>query len=755
MRFTDLEQLKCYLINEAQKASLCPVRFINVETMEAWIQVKAFLSTLTNRTLLLSRFCEERDTAPNLNRLKHTIRTSDKSTMVIPLSEYLRINNHITRKTIDDILNANYERNISGKLRIYVPVYRMKEVLENISLNPRQQDCIAFFETGSDSDYSLTIVQEDLQLSLQGNQTHGYQEYLMYWEQNPNKPVIFHTKNAIHYTDIVFVDDVTVIITAYDLLRHHYHMPADIKEDLGTEFEWLELSKAYGQAGNLENAICQLLPAYQFSDELYEGWSEYSPFKRWLLWLWTKSKQSTGYLGHVIDKSFNVKDFVDLIQIEIINSINSDNYTQMARERKKLIKGMKLKPSQTFLDQVSTLEPLEQIMCLTDVTQQEKQMILSAFSENGSTDAAIQALREVYPDAYNYLDDIGFSENKLDSYFLRYRLLKVTNKVDDALFEEVNTNAKNNLELIWKLEARNSLMDKLYSKQTEILFVDALGVEYLSLLQHLFDEGNYEVKTFFGRCNLPSTTEYNTDFLVNRRNEKFYKLDELKHSAINYPENILAEFDLLHEVKTKVDEIIQKGFTVIITADHGTSRMAVLYRSQAPVYQCKEHAQLEKYGRYCVDTQNDYSDIEGCFPYNQYWIFSNYSRFAEKGAPHCEIHGGASLEEMIVPVIMVSKKETLSYHRTDERITVLTTTVNVGASKEATIKFRLTKEYAAVIAVIANQRIPCEYSSGEYSFRFRVNSSGQFTANIIAGGLALGDFTFKVIKGIAKSDLDI
>ena len=267
MRFTDMEQLKYFLKSEAQTPSICPVRFINVETMETWVQIKVYLSTLSRCSLQLSNFCEDQDTAPNLNRLKHMIRTSSSPSLVVPLSEYLRINNLIAKKTLNDILKANYENNSDGKLRIYIPLYRMKEILKDTDLDPRQKNCILYLDTNSDSDYSLTIVQNDLELTIQGNQTRGYQEYLMYWEQNPDKPVILYTKNAIQYKDIVFADDVTVIISAYDLLRYHYHMPAEIKQELGTETQWKELAQEYSQTKSLEGAICALLPAYQYSDQ--------------------------------------------------------------------------------------------------------------------------------------------------------------------------------------------------------------------------------------------------------------------------------------------------------------------------------------------------------------------------------------------------------------------------------------------------------------------------------------------------------
>lgn len=758
MQFSDLKQLTDYLRSEAQVPAICPVRFINLDSMEMWVKVKAYLSTLSHQSLLLSDFCEDQDTAPNLTRLKYKIRTSSSLSLVVPLSEYLRINNLIAKKTIDDILKANYENNSNGKLRIYIPLYRMKDILKDTDLDPRQKNCILYLDTNADSDYSLTIVQDDLDVSIQGNQSRGYKEYLMYWEQNPDKPVIFHTNNAIKYRDIVFADDVTVIVSAYDLLRYHYHMPADIKQEFGTETQWKELMHRYSQTNSLEGAICSLLLANQFSASLFGAWSEYTPFKRWLLWLWAKYKRPTGYLGLIVDASQKVDEFIELVHEGIIGLLGLENFDQLVKQRRKLIDDMKRIPSQAFLESIASLEPVNQIMCLTDLTQQEKRMILMAFAKCRSSITAKNTLKSAYPDAYYYLAEAEFPNDRLKNYFSIYRELKLANDISDSFLMEVNDIAKENCALLWELEARNVLVDKLYDSETAILFVDALGIEYFPLLQQILgNNGIYEVESHFGRCNLPSTTEFNTDFLDDSKHyEKFYELDKLKHSStVDYPESIIAEFKLLHEIKAKVDELLQRYASVVLAADHGTSRMAILYRNHAPVHQCKETAQLEKYGRYCVDISNDYSQIDGCFHYDKYWIFANYSRFAEKGAPKYETHGGASLEEMIVPVLRINKKGTDSGQPTAIEITVLTPTITVGISKSATVTFRLSKNYPSVTAIIANQRIPCGFSNGEYKFEFRAGSSGQFTGKLLSNGSSLGEFQVNIIKGITKSDFDI
>jgi len=393
---------------------------------------------------------------------------------------------------------------------------------------------------------------------------------------------------------------------------------------------------------------------------------------------------------------------------------------------------------------------------MTDLTQKEKQVILRAFSECTTSKSALKVLKENYPDAYYYLGKIDFKDQELTEYFQTYNQLKLVNKKTDEFLELVNRLAKNNNELMWHLPSRNLEVNNVYADGSIILFIDALGVEYLSLIQHLFDSNKYAIESYVARCNLPSTTKVNTDFLEERKNIRYQKLDELKHSStIKYPDNLIEEFNLLHEVKEKADDLLRDNTTVIITADHGSSRMAVLYRDQAPVYQSKENAQMEKYGRCCVDEMNDYSEIEGIIKEHEYWIFANYSRFAEKGAPQCEIHGGASFEEMIVPIVQISLRKSRESTAISEKITLITNNIRVGRTKEAIVRFKLTKQYPSVKATVQGQTYTCDYQNGEYNFKYLARSSGEVKVKIFTEDTKIGEFEINVIKGISKNDFDI
>lgn len=54
-------------------------------------------------------------------------------------------------------------------------MYRMKDILRNVpSDDPRRQNTILYLNTSEESDYSLTIIQDDIKVSIHGNEIYGF-----------------------------------------------------------------------------------------------------------------------------------------------------------------------------------------------------------------------------------------------------------------------------------------------------------------------------------------------------------------------------------------------------------------------------------------------------------------------------------------------------------------------------------------------------------------------------------------------------
>ena len=271
--FKDLECLEQFLKQDAKRVSLNPIKFINVDSLSMWNEVKKLLLSLADETVFLSKFCEGNDTTPNINRLNAYIKKTANSQLITPLSEYLRIVPDRAETIIQKFIKGDYQCNESGKLKIYFLMYRMKSLLRVLpSDDPRAKDSIVLLETDEESDYKLTIVQKELNVSLLGNEIDGFRNYLEYWESNPDKPLILHTENAIHFEKNHFFDDVRVIVTPYDLIKYQYGLPINISEGLGSDDNWNDLVKVIVKEGSFEDSCCSELSINKYSVSLFEKW---------------------------------------------------------------------------------------------------------------------------------------------------------------------------------------------------------------------------------------------------------------------------------------------------------------------------------------------------------------------------------------------------------------------------------------------------------------------------------------------------
>lgn len=730
MTFNRIDELKKFLIEDQKHASLNPVRFINVESMAIWVEAKKMILSLSDKSIFLSDFCESADSTPNINRVMARLKNETKSVLVAPLSEYLRIKPESASSTILRALTAEYNNNEDGKLRIYFLMYRMKDILRNVPNNdPRRVDSIIYLATSEEPDYSLTIIQKELEVHLPGNEVFGFKSYLQYWEQNPDMPLILHTKNAIYFEENNFFDDVKVIVNSFDLLSYSCKLPKVFTKELGNQVYWDNLAKAAAAVGDFDSACKDVLKTNKYSIELFEHWAGYDDYNQWLLWLWTKIQSKDSFATACALHSSTVQEFIDSLYLGILEHLHKASYAVVYKERQKALLGMRLTAvSPKFWTAISSLDKKEALMCLTSNTEVERNAIFEILQavDYANKEEYIEVLRVVYLDLANYLQcDISnparMSQEHF-SYFQEYKWLKATNNLTKAFYDKVQIYAKSKGESVFLLPTRREIIDELYNDQTAILFVDGLGVEYIDYLFSQFEDlsdNEYIVSYNVGSAHLPSITDINKDFLASRNVvEMIYQLDELKHSNCAYPVSITKELSELHKIR----DIVLNSFSnsinkVIVAADHGTSRLAVLIRDTEFDHKIKPgEREIYRYGRYCNGTDLE-AELDTAINYDGKLIFADYSRFEQKGSPANEIHGGASLEEWLVPIISIEKVDKSAVAEMlvlDLKTTVVTPELGSG---KVTIKFTLSgNKERKLYAMILGKRIPCRFDGDCYYF---------------------------------------
>lgn len=664
--FKTLGDLKNFLQRDKGQNSFNPLRFINVESLDDWFEMKNFLSTLATKFIFLSDYCAGEDAFPNLRKLRNDLLADEKNICVLPLSEFLRVNPERTEPEIKNFLSLYKGETFS--FRIYFLMYRLKNFfLSQKIFDLRQKNCVLLSETDAPDDFSLTIIQQPLRFKTDGEHVDNFKNYLQHWEKSPSATLTLFTQNAVYLQDKKFFDDVTVIANAFDLLRRRYDLPAEIERNFGREEDWQHLADLVATAGNFERAFRQEFKV-DFGKSAFKNFGEREKFQRWLLWLRCKI-QDASYAARCAKESSSPEDFVDKIYNLIFSYADEKFFDSLCEERRELLSLMKIFPNESFLDRVRQSDKRIALKILTDNSRDERRMIfetLQKFKLNENFSEERKILKRIFPELVKYLSKAGdeFFTDEQAEYFNHYCWLKVTNNLTEDFNQRVKEMARNAGKNIYALDSRNQIVGEEYSDEAAILFVDGLGAEYLNFLAEDFAslKENFSVKYRVGRCNLPSVTENNKDFLQGRNvAEEILSLDTLKHTNLTYPENILSELEFLATLKEKILRALETFKKIILCSDHGTSRLAVLARkTKFDDALPAEGRTVYKSGRFADSISGDEEIFKNALEYDGKIIFADYSRFIQKGSTGCEIHGGATWEEILVPVVTIERNENSS-----------------------------------------------------------------------------------------------
>ena len=273
----------------------------------------------------------------------------------------------------------------------------------------------------------------------------------------------------------------------------------------------------------------------------------------------------------------------------------------------------------------------------------------------------IHVLQNSFPALAAYLADAptcaqAFTPEQAN-YFRQYRWLKVTNHLCAEFNQLVADIAKRKGKDFYEMASRNQIVNSEYSGNATIFFVDALGAEYLNLLANILASStkNFSVTYQLGRCNLPSVTELNKDFLTGKNIAgDIIDLDAMKHENLTYPENIMSELLFFDKIKEKLSRMLDRYEKIIICSDHGTSRLASLVRqTEFDTAFPTNGRNAYNNGRFADLLDGDNKKFPTAIEFDDKIIFADYSRFSRQGAPGNEIHGGASWEEVLVPIITI------------------------------------------------------------------------------------------------------
>ncbi len=491
----------------------------------------------------------------------------------------------------------------------------------------------------------------------------------------PFSPALF--SNAVY--------SVTPCDSVYRLLcRKHPDIASGTRETYAQDDRWRRLADLLEKRGSLSSvAENEFGAGSDYAPVIGKIWHSGDAFRMWLLWLCMKVLGTSGnrYLAFVIDLSETVSDFEEKLYMALLQ-INTDDpqFGRYYSERKELLRGMPENPVRTdaYCASVGRREK-QAVYYLTDFSDREKRELLHCLSMYAYSEDELNRITERnFRSLFLYLQPFRFNaanmtlpakdealRDELTDYFQQYKMQKVTNRIRPDFLQRVEKYAQTRP--YNKLQPRSAIVGMLpfsVKQNAQLFFFDALGVEYLAYIAEKCREYHLIAQISVGRAALPSITENNREFLsaFQREAKKIDALDELKHHSLvmdytkcREPVHLFSELAVIDEqLKAIRSHLIHGNFEqAVVIADHGASRLAVIREEENPSSLVLDE-KAEHSGRCCRVPEDPH--IPNAEYENGFSVLADYSRFKGGRRANVEVHGGASLEEVLIVVIVLSRQ---------------------------------------------------------------------------------------------------
>ena len=533
--------------------------------------------------------------------------------------------------------------------------------------NPRYRDKILTSKVSNNISSSLIFIRKK---GLSVDSCSGLKEALKKYEKASNEKIYLNTdySKSDFKKSLITIEECN---SSFDLLCLKDSNVAKLRPAYGTEEQWANLLQK-AKTKKILNYIEETIGTEDLISEI-KRWSEKSSFEKWLLFIYLKIR-GIKTKNWVIDYSINVsnseKEFVKNIYWAILSTNYKDaNYWNNYKEWKQIISCLS---DDTLIFQFCNyLKSMNEkaIYYMTDCSDTERKMILQIIASNYNCftkDKLMNILEHVYKDLYYYLGDYKFKDDFLSNYFNTYKYLKVLNVLTPE-FKMLVENESVERSFKRRLQYRSEIIEELDYAGSKVYFIDALGVEFLNYIEKKCYEKGLACRTMICKSNLPSITSKNTEF------RDFFSsngidcvdikdLDHLKHDGkedYDFEKNKLP-IHLVEELKVIEKHIININKKIksqdikkaIIVSDHGATRLAILNTDmiKIDVESVGEHG-----GRVCKFVPN-MDVIPNAIIEENYCILADYNSFKGGRTGKVEMHGGATLEEVTVPIIEITEK---------------------------------------------------------------------------------------------------
>lgn len=664
---------------------------VDVQTKQDLMDITDFFKVGDNQFPSVEKFCNQ-DGILKLDEVYAAIAGNCGNTCITGITGFLKL---FGEKTTRNALKTMVTTGISGHVVIFT--YQCKNYLKFSDPRISESGRLLIVDGTPDSVTEICFISPTLTDafpgSYQGVQKIGY----VIENCTRDSAYIATTVDKSIFSESVY--HITQLNNGYDILRDRDPRTSIVPQSFGSAKQWNVVLQYMGSKGNWSSIIVEQFGSEANLSHAINAYPTFDQQRRWLYYIALSicGAKDNEYLQLAINNTSDTSEFVKSI-FRTILTIDRTNpkFEKLYDQRKEIIRHfISSLPEVVGYCKVLSVKGEDAIYYLTDLTQPEKERIiawLDVYGERYSTEQLATILRRVYPDLADYLSRFRFKNELLDNYFEKYKYQKVINHILPS-FEAIVDEQSTKMDFVTALKPRTSIVDKLDVRNSRAFFFDALGVEYLGFIQKKCNEYGLSANISCARCELPSITVFNKEFVETLTAKgcsvsDIKELDEIKHhgeDSFDYekektPIYLIRELEIIDELLQKIRASIfsgqyEKG---IVISDHGASRLAVLHGTEN-IWSMATNG--EHSGRCCkiseIDSKPDFAIEESGF-----WVLANYDRFKGSRRANVEVHGGASIEEVTVPIIEITQKQSnIEAFITDDSKMIL-----LGAKEHAVIR---------------------------------------------------------------------
>lgn len=587
---------------------------------------------------------------------------------------------------LQDFLNRMIGMSLVN-LRLVVVCYQCEKLLAG--LGTRYSQFVYTMDDNPEDLPQLVFVASGMPIPAEKASVEGIQNITAYIESNTAKELYVHTgKHKSSYPLSLYI--IKEQNNSFEALCSLDSSTGQLKESYGTQTQWDIALDRVNSYGSWMQYISDVFGTYTNLEIAAGIWQSFDSCKQWLYFIALKlyGVKNNWCLSEAIKDAEKSSMLIRGVFRSILSlSPDDKNFWRRYAERKDLIKSFG-NPDAEVADYCAMVKSKGKyaLYYLTDASKAEQNLIfemLSRYADEFKRDEIIAALKNIYPALYFYLQPYQFRNALLDPYFQDYKYQKVINRVFPEFEKVVDEQAKRrDFNLI--LPARSEKIDAIPKQGTIVYFMDAMGAEYLSYIMEKCRLKKLMAYATLCHCELPSITSFNKEFV-----ESFAEggatfvpdkngikaLDDIKHHGEDefdfrnneLPTYLSRELEIIGETIDKIATKLMNGdyARAVMISDHGASRLCVISKKEN---RWEMVSKGKHSGRCCpvsdIDEQPPCSTED-----NGFWVLANYDRFKGGRPANVEVHGGATLEEVVVPIIEITySPNEIEVHLLDKKI---------------------------------------------------------------------------------------